>query len=1176
MRQLTLLIILTLVCCATTKAQIPHLRINNIDSSKVYLKKLQVDVKIVSNIAITTMEMTFCNNTTKVLEGELTIPLPEGVNINRYALDINGKMREAVPVEKEIGQIAFETTIKKRVDPALLEKVSGNNFRTRIYPLPAGGCRRIIIAYQETLKSYISSNKAAVNTSENFSQLIYNLPLNGKKIIPAFEFKISVYGKYMPEIGTACKTNLKFETTDRQALYVASTTQNDFKPSGSFQINMPQLGEKEEVLMQEKDGKYYFLINHQPAFEKKGIAMPNQIHLIWDNSFSQYFSDHKKEIDFITAVMKEMKTGTIYLSTIGYNYDEIGSFEVINGANKDLIQKLEKIVYDGATNFSKIKYGKAKTAILISDGLNTYNNTWTEPNNNVTLYSVTANVSSDYAELRQRAALTGGNLINLNTGSVANGVGAMLNQPFRLIKVTHTTAITDVNPPNTIVQGNVTVAGVSSSAQSELILHYGYGNTTTVLTKVNLDYNTQVCNDIDLEKFWAQAKIDELNYNYQQNKKTISVISKKYNIVTENTSLIILDDVADYVRYEIVPPVELRSAYDSILKAKTEPTIAKKKTFLEAAKNMAQNLKEWQTKDFRQKLTVYVMHSFTGKPIKNAKVIFNNQTVLTDENGIAIAYEIKEAQVKVQMEGFNTQSFKLFEKTDDYKTVYLVNPTETQKRVTLKSNSRKTGAGSANTISGTVVNENGEPLASASILLKTTNKSVATNIEGYFIFNSNTAKETFTVSYVGYQTLTTQLVNGGKYNIVLTPHANYGEAVVVTGYGSGSSRAEDDSLPIRYLSYAAEEQPNRTTANFGVNAPATNNANAPIQVYDALELTAGNGGSQGLTGTFVTVKDALLRDKKLNQNSNTLKKKTTIQVVKIKNNEPYFLLLEKSVNPYQTYLTLREKYLTTPQFYFDVAKYFLAQKKTDTGLMILSTVADLNLNDHELYKMLAYELKAQQQFTQTLFVTKKVLDWRPQEPQSYRDYALALSNLGLHQNALDTLYYILTKEFDEQTVAGYNGIEETILFEINKILQTETVNRTKLDSGVVVTLSSDVRVVLNWNMNDSDMDLWVFDPNNEKCFYSHNATKIGGRLSDDFTAGYGPEQFVLKTATKGKYQIKLHYYGDGQQKIVGSATVMAEVFTNYGQPNEMRQIITLQMKSETNKEGIFVGEFEFK
>ena len=85
------------------------------------------------NLASTTAIYTFYNPSNRILEGNLTIPLPEGVSISGYALDINGKLRDAVPVPKERAKEVFESIEKRNIDPGIIEKVAGNNFRTRIY-----------------------------------------------------------------------------------------------------------------------------------------------------------------------------------------------------------------------------------------------------------------------------------------------------------------------------------------------------------------------------------------------------------------------------------------------------------------------------------------------------------------------------------------------------------------------------------------------------------------------------------------------------------------------------------------------------------------------------------------------------------------------------------------------------------------------------------------------------------------------------------------------------------------------------------------------------------------------------------------------------------------------------------------------------------------------------------
>ncbi|MGY0041240.1 VIT domain-containing protein [Pedobacter sp. NJ-S-72] len=135
------------------------------------MKSLHIEVQVYGNIATTVMTMSFVNTSSRVLEGELTFPMPDGVSISGYAMDINGKLREAVPVEKAKATEVFESVEHRRVDPGLLEKVEGNNFRTRIYPFPAGGSRTVKITYEEEL--HFSAQQ----------QLSYRLPLDYKKML---------------------------------------------------------------------------------------------------------------------------------------------------------------------------------------------------------------------------------------------------------------------------------------------------------------------------------------------------------------------------------------------------------------------------------------------------------------------------------------------------------------------------------------------------------------------------------------------------------------------------------------------------------------------------------------------------------------------------------------------------------------------------------------------------------------------------------------------------------------------------------------------------------------------------------------------------------------------------------------------------------------------------------
>ena len=110
----------------------------------VTIERADIVFESVGTLTKTTVTLRFRNTTTRILEGELAFPLPEGAAVSGYALDINGEMADAVPVPKDTARVVFETEVRRGVDPGLVEQTQGNNFRTRIYPLPANGGTRTV------------------------------------------------------------------------------------------------------------------------------------------------------------------------------------------------------------------------------------------------------------------------------------------------------------------------------------------------------------------------------------------------------------------------------------------------------------------------------------------------------------------------------------------------------------------------------------------------------------------------------------------------------------------------------------------------------------------------------------------------------------------------------------------------------------------------------------------------------------------------------------------------------------------------------------------------------------------------------------------------------------------------------------------------------------------------
>ncbi|MBI3921467.1 MAG: hypothetical protein HY318_08635, partial [Armatimonadetes bacterium] len=107
--------------------------------------KVTVDVR--DQIARTVIEESFVNHTNGTLEGVFYFPLPQDASITGFGMWIGDQLVEADVVEKERAREIYETILRERRDPGLLEWEGGNIFKARVFPIWGGSEKRIKISY---------------------------------------------------------------------------------------------------------------------------------------------------------------------------------------------------------------------------------------------------------------------------------------------------------------------------------------------------------------------------------------------------------------------------------------------------------------------------------------------------------------------------------------------------------------------------------------------------------------------------------------------------------------------------------------------------------------------------------------------------------------------------------------------------------------------------------------------------------------------------------------------------------------------------------------------------------------------------------------------------------------------------------------------------------------------
>ncbi|WP_291120854.1 VIT domain-containing protein [Empedobacter sp. UBA7248] len=940
------------------------------DENSVSLQSMDVQVEIFGNLAKTTTTLVFTNSSNRNLEGNLVFPLPENTTVSGYAIDINGKLRNAVPVTKARAVEVFESIQKQNVDPGIIEKVEGNNFRTRISPIPAKGSRMIQLSYYQELKLDKSSYQ-------------YHLSLDSSKKIAKFNLTTKVYnatGK--PQLVETPDGSFNF--SENSNIYEANLSKTDFTPKKSLIINLPKSPNNVESFVQKNvDGSVYFYANSLVEAKSQPKVWSKNIGVIWDNSLSGLKRNHQKELEFLDKIISKQKNLNIEVSLLNISLEKSRLFQIKNGDWSELKKYLENVTYDGGTNYAKILPTnlKAEEYLLFSDGISSFGSNIF--NIDKPFYTIASSPTSNYGVLKMIAQKVGGKFINLNENSVENAFKQINESSVQFLGIINNTA-GEVYPISTNdVNNGISIAGISQYPNAKLTMMFGRNGKVEFNKELDLSKATQ---NLEISKIWAQSKVNYLELNPEQNKTEIEEIGKQFSIVTSNTSLIVLENVSDYVKYKINPPAELQNEFNKLSKQGFEQKETRKADLLKNAIAKTKELKEWWKKDFK-----YVKPKYPKPVVDSAMAI----------------------------------------------------------------------------------------------------------------------EETAQVQHVMPEPRTTAVMESESSADI--------QAMVVTANGV---RRES-----RSLGYAS--------ANF-------------------------------------------VSDKKMKDQSSA--SVPEIKIVNVKSDKEYMKLIEASKNPYQTYLDLRKDYAETPAYYFDVATFFFQKKERETGLKILSSIADLGLEDAELYKMLAYKLKEIEEYQTELFITKKVLDWRPFDAQSYRDYALALQDNEQYQTALEYLYKVLTNDYSVEIANRDRDITEIIVPEINNLvsLYRKELDLSKINKDIIADIPVDIRVVMNWNKDMTDIDLWVTDPNGEKCFYGNRTTGIGGRMSEDVTQGFGPEQFMLKKAIKGKYKIETNFFGERQMSISGSTTISAEIYLMYSSGKQVKKMITFQNnKPNSGGEGILVGEFEF-
>jgi Ca-activated chloride channel family protein len=1138
------------------------------------VRVMKADVKAVVRgpLAEAVMVLTFRNETDRVLGGELTFPLPDGATVAGYGLDVNGVLVDGVAVEKQQARVIYEKEMNKSVDPGLVEHVVGNNFRTRLYPIPAKGTRTIKVTYVADLVPADGGKGATLtlpmNLGENLEALDLTVAVEGATEPPTVRG-----GSYTSRAFNGTRGGFYLQESLREAKAVdALTVSLPEVPATSAvvqrQVREPGTVEEMETVVKSNPpaagrpgvAEHYFVLTDSPRAPIDQLlpsaTKNHRVMVVWDASLSRASIDKSRELKLLERSLAQLGHPSVDVALLRNDVEVTPFFAAGPDVTAKVLALLKGVTYDGGTNLGALSIPRRALgnptlpnsggsppdydlALMFTDGLSTVGKD-APAKVEIPVYAMSADPSANHAALRAICQQSGGVYLNLNRETDEAAVAAIGRPPFAVVGVECEPArVADVTPGvGSPVGGRVTVAGRLLAPEATVTLVYGFGKTETSRRTFTLK-QADATDGTLVPRFWAQQRAAEMALAGVGQRDELVTLGRKFNLVTPATSLLVLETVEQYVQYGVVPPKSRPDVYKDFqakIETRKVQEAATKEQKVQQVLGMWNARKAWWAAEYKYPADLKV-NPAANKPhdaadallLPAARTATSELGVVSNATSAAAPHPARPAAAPATPPAAPPPAPAPLPPSP---------PAEAAAADAAPAVTRGAGAGRPISAAAPAARP---PAAEAAA-------APSTPVPGSMGRPAAAAKPARPEPAAG-------------------PAAHDPQGLSPLAVDRQRALATDD------LRRDVQNQPI---------------SNPRGRVSADRRGFAGNGDLDGASRDWGErrLKDA---EQRARGDFPVPDAAGGIALQTWDPNTPYLTAMKAVAadKAYDAYLGQRDKYAKSPAFYFDCADYLVRAGQKAAGVRVLTDVVELKLEDARLIRVAAHRLNQIGQTDLAIDLFERVLKLRPEEPQSHRDLALALAaradanpgdtgrSAADYARALDLLNKVVTSNWDR-----FQEIEVIALMEANEIVAK--VQRTPslgsvpipLDARLRQLLDCDVRVVMTWDADQTDIDLWVEEPSGEVCLYSHNRTQIGGAMSRDFTQGYGPEEYLLRKRMPGAYTVKANFYGSRQQELTGPCTVQATVITDFGRPTEKRQHLTLRLANRS--ETVTVGTVTLK
>jgi hypothetical protein len=309
-----------------------------------------------------------------VIEGTFYFTLPTDAYVHEFGMWIEGDYQRSAIVEAKTGRVAYESIVRRGVDPALLEWSASSNFKMRVFPVAQGKPNRIklVVGLPMTTKNsqMISSIPMDLGKLEKFRLAINTSSKANKK--PT----ISNFKEFQFSGGKSKSGRLGYDGDF--FTYSGELKKRNFLPPLSVDVSLPE-ADPSGVAVRRQSGEdsYVFEMRTFPAIAELNRPRNDHAVVFWDYSLSEE-DHHAARVDVLKSYLDARKPKTVEVFGFSQAVYSLGTgltdrdsvLRVINGRAYDGATRVDLLIDE----MTKIlgKQTKPSDLVVFTNGSDTF------------------------------------------------------------------------------------------------------------------------------------------------------------------------------------------------------------------------------------------------------------------------------------------------------------------------------------------------------------------------------------------------------------------------------------------------------------------------------------------------------------------------------------------------------------------------------------------------------------------------------------------------------------------------------------------------------------------------------------------------------------------------------------------------------------------------------------